>query len=203
MTVNGCLWLFYLNFLQWQSDDFSILKDRRLLGINTNLRTDPNRYPALELMTDCWHWSSSCFRYFRPRAQPLETRKPLHSLDVLWRRMMAASENFKLNGLKHAMITKAMAEARAAARQHVQEQERVSTIFRSLDHGWNWRIMDNCVMFPNKWTFHLKMTENWMDLKFTMLTKTDSWTFGRFKSIFMGSDITMWWCTHFANFRHL
>ncbi|XP_074640341.1 uncharacterized protein LOC141898383 [Tubulanus polymorphus] len=44
------------------------------------------------------------------------TKKNIHNLDTLWKRMCQANEHIKLNGIKQAMITEAMAHARELRR---------------------------------------------------------------------------------------
>ena len=55
---------------------------------------------------------------FRPRSQLSGCRKTHHSLDSLWRRMRQATQSLELSGLKQAVITKYMEQARQQARYH-------------------------------------------------------------------------------------
>lgn len=60
---------------------------------------------------------------FRHKVQEEPKRNP-HTLDGLWRRMKHATDTFKMDALKHALVTSAMAKARAEARR--MEQERLA-----------------------------------------------------------------------------
>jgi len=76
-----------------------------------------------EIVTILWDASKqkqkkngNCAPNYRPRSQMSGCRKGHHSFDSLWRRMRQATQSLELSGLKQAVITKYMEQARQQAR---------------------------------------------------------------------------------------